>query len=111
MNSLPCTSTLHSSLVASPEFARLRLVGYQQLPASATEPADLIELRQCPCCGSTLGREMGIGQRLERARAAHGGMGDQGMIGRCKRALGGDEGAVVAYVEAVRFEQQMGGAW
>lgn len=114
--SLHCTAAIHAALVASPEFARLRLVGYQQMPASATEPADVIEFRRCGGCGSTLGRELGIGVRLAAARHAHGGNGDQSMIGRCKRALRSDPmtgamdvRAVLEFVTAVADERLMGG--
>lgn len=114
--SLHCTATLHAALVTSPEFTRLRLVGYQQMPASATEPDDVIEFRRCAGCGSTLGRELGIGARLAAARIAHGGRGDQSMIGRCKRALSPDPmsgamdvRAVREFVTAVADERLMGG--
>jgi hypothetical protein len=48
--------------------------------------------------------------RLELARAARNGTGDQDMIGRCKRALSGDEGAVQSFLTAVAFERLTGGA-
>lgn len=107
MTSLSCTAALHAALTTSPEFSRCKFIGYQQLPASDQEPADVIELRRCAACGSTLGRELGIGARLERARKAHGGDGDQPMIGRCKRALSGDEGAILSYLETIAFESLM----
>ncbi len=100
-----CTAAIHAALTASPEFARLRLIGYQQLPASATEPADIIELRRCGCCDSTLGRGLGIGARLAVAQRRD----DVAMIARCRRALAGDERAVRSYVDAVEMERLMGG--
>lgn len=98
-----CTAPLHEALTDSPAFLRLRFVGYQYMPAGADGPADVIELRQCTQCGSTIGRELGIGARLARAESN----GDISMRYRCKRALAGDEGAVRSYIDAIEMETLM----
>lgn len=107
-----CTTSIHAAQIADPMFSILHLVGYQRLPASDTEPADVIELRRCAVCGSTLGRELGIGARLARAILA----GDIPMIGRCNRALKPDpftgsidDSAIRSFVDAVEFEALMAG--
>lgn len=110
MNSLPCTAVTHAATVADTAFTALPIVGYQQLPATVDEPADIVELRRCPQCGSTLGRELHISVRLATARRD----GDMGMIGRCLRALRPDpftdridDSAIRSWVEAVEFEELM----
>jgi hypothetical protein len=100
--SIHCTQALHAALTAdrrafeSQPYLGLELFG-----------GDVVELRCCALCTAELRRPLGIDVRLAAARAAYGGDGDQDMIGRCKRALGGDEGAVRSFIEAVAFEDLM----
>jgi hypothetical protein len=98
--SLHCGPALHRALAADPAaFARCSLLGYQQIEA------DVLELRDCAVCGCTISRALGIGARLELARAGN----DIAMIGRCRRALSGDPLYVRSFIDAIEFERLMGG--
>lgn len=112
--SLRCSSALHEALkldVAS--FARAAFLSYQVVEGD-NGPVDIQELRDCPHCGRTIGRTLGIAARLAAARAAFGGNGDQDMIGRCKRALLPDpltmridDSAIRSFLDALEIERLM----
>jgi len=105
---LHCGIALHAALAADAKaFARGLFLGYQ-VEEDDAGPVDVLELRDCPNCGCQISRRLGIEARLAQARQARGGNGDQEMIGRCKRALGGDEGAIRSFIDAVTFEALMG---
>ena len=46
--------TSHEELKSGPDWYGLPLLGYQDVPAFEGEPAGKLDLRNCPCCGSTL---------------------------------------------------------
>ena len=104
-----CGHVVHEDIKLHPEhFSACRFIGYQVIE-DGSGPVDVLELRDCPVCGSTLARTIGVESRLSSARSARGGIGDQSMIGRCKRALSGDSAYVREYLTAVQDEQMMGG--
>lgn len=108
---LHCGTSVHAAILADLKAFRAMPLcgrGYQIVEAADEIDRDILEMRNC-ACGSTLSISLGIGERLVRARAARGGLGDQSMIGRCKRALGGDAEAVRSYLDAVEMEPMMGG--
>lgn len=104
--SLHCGAAVHTALTDDPvAFARCTLIGYQQVEAYGALPADLLELRNCPHCHTTMSREIGapIVARLERARRED----DIAMIARCRRTLGGDAGALQSFRDAMALESLM----
>lgn len=102
MNNLPCSSVSHAAITVDHRaFSIGAFIGYQAITG------DVIELRRCVLCSATLSRPLDIGARLDRARSANGGNGDQDMIARCKRAMTADPGAVRSYIETVEFEALM----
>lgn len=106
---LACSQAIHDHIRADhAAFRKLPSGGYQIVEALGGEPGDVLELRTC-ACGSTLSLALGVGERLEAARVAKGGVGDQSMIARCQCALRGDVEAIRAYVSAVEMERLMGG--
>ena len=112
--SLHCSPAIHAALASDPAaFARGLFAGYQ-IVEDGRGPVDVVELRDCPHCGRTIPRVLGIETRLAAARSAHRGDGDQHMIGICKRALRPDpmtgkidESAIRTFLAAVVFDAMM----
>jgi hypothetical protein len=108
--SLHCGIALHNELKLDPAwFATGTLVGYQVTDDDDGRP-DILEMRDCARCGCTIGKLLGIGARLQRARTT----GDVAMVGMCLRALNPDpmtddvdDSAIRSFVDAVAFEQLM----
>lgn len=98
---LSCSPAIHAALIADVyAFARQPYVG---LRTAETEPADVLEIRHCALCGDDLARPLGIVVRLAKAIID----GDIEMMARCRRALGGDEGAVRSYRDSMEMEMLM----
>ena len=98
---LSCSPAVHAALIGDVyAFARQPYVGLRTAP---TEPADVLEIRHCALCGDDLARPLGIVARLAKAIID----GDIEMMARCRRALGGDEGAVRSYRDAIEMEMLM----
>ena len=58
MNSLTCTAALHLALKSdAASWSALPLIGVQSWEAFEDEPAGVLELRNCPQCGSTMAME------------------------------------------------------
>ena len=111
--SLHCGNAVHAAIAADLRtFARGTLLGYQPVVDEHGRVVDQLELRNCPHCHEQISRKLGIEVRLAKARAARSGLGDQSMIGTCKRALclddrtlEADDSAIRTYLDAVALEQ------
>lgn len=55
---LICTTAIHLALKSDPaSWSTLPLIGVQSWEAFEDEPAGVLELRNCPHCGSTMAME------------------------------------------------------
>lgn len=108
--SLHCGIALHNEFKLDPAwFATGALVGYR-VTEDDDGRLDILEMRDCPRCGCTIGKLLGIGARLQQARTT----GDMSMIGACLRALNPDpmtddidDSAIRSFVDAIAFEALM----
>lgn len=106
---LHCGIAVHLAIAADPvAFGRCTLIGYQEIEPTVTEPADVVEIRDCTRCGCTIGRSIGAGilDRLIEARLDD----DIAMIARCRLALRGDAEAIAALAGAQEMERLIAGA-
>lgn len=106
MNSVRCTNAIHQSIVADASaYRRWPLRGYQVIDCDDEDDSDVQEMRNCPLCDGSFCRDMGIGALLAHAKRN----GFANLIGICRRALKGDEGAIASYLDAAEMYALTGG--
>lgn len=59
MNSLVCTTAIHDAIRADlASWSRCQLLGVSRWDACEDEPAGAMEVRLCPSCGGSMGKEV-----------------------------------------------------
>lgn len=112
---LHCGNAVHAAIAADPAwFAKQNFLGYQVVEADqdSADPVDHVddvsELRRCACCGTTIGRSLGIGAlMLEAIRITDQSPDGVALLYRCKAALRGDEQAIRSCLVTLEMQRMM----